>query len=273
MALWASASLTAWAAAAPLRIIHVAVHQIEDGPAVGDRASFVPGETVYLSFDVENYALTKEQSTSISWEVAAADPKGVPVAPPAEGKKQATLQPEDKNWLPRARQAVVLPNPAPGGAYTIHIKVTDQNSKESAVADTKFTVAGPDLPPAPALLIRNFGFYRTEEEPRSLSMPVYRSGDTLYARFQIAGYKYGTGNAIEVTYGIAVLGPAGNVMYTQDPALEEKSASFYPKPYIDATMSLALNPGTKSGNYTLRITARDKVGNQTAETRNVFQVE
>ena len=38
-------------------------------------------------------------------------------------------------------------------------------------------------------------------------------------------------------------------------------------------MSLALNPGTKSGNYTLRITARDKVGNQTAETRNVFQVE
>jgi hypothetical protein len=62
-------------------------------------------------------------------------------------------------------------------------------------------------------------------------------------------------------------------MYTQDPAVEDKSAAFYPKPWIDATMSLSLNPGTKAGEYTLVINARDKVGNQTVEIRKPFRVE
>ena len=95
----------------------------------------------------------------------------------------------------------------------------------------------------------------------------------MFARFQILGFKYGAGNAIEVTYGISVVGPAGNVRYTQDPAVEEKSASFYPKPYVDATMSLSLNPGTKPGDYTLVINTRDKVGNQSVEIRKTFHVE
>ncbi len=275
LALWAviSLPLTAWAAARPLRIIHIGVQQIEDGPAVGDRVNFVPGETIYLRFDVENYTLTKDQGAVVSWVIEAADPKGIPIVPPMEGKKEATLQAEDKDWLPRIRQPIVVPSPAPGGSYSIHIKVTDQNSKDTAVADTKFSVAGPVLQPTPALLMRNFGFYRGEEDAQALAMPAYRSGDSMFARFQIAGYKYGAGNAIEVTYGISILGPAGNVMYTQDPAVEEKSAAFYPRPYIDANMSLSLNAGTKAGEYTLVITARDKVGDQKAEIRHPFHVE
>lgn len=273
LALWTATAITGWAAAGPLRIIHIGIHQIEDGPAVGDRVSFVPGETVYLSFDVENFTLTKEQSASISWVVEATDPKGIPIIPPAEGKKVATLQPEDKDWMPRARQAIAVPSPAPGGAYSIHIKVTDENSRQTAAADTKVTISGPELPPTPALVIRNFGFYRSEDEPHPLESPAYRTGDSMFARFQIAGYKYGERNAVEVTYGISILGPAGNVMYNQDPAVEEKSASFYPKPYIDANMSLSLNPGTKAGEYTLVITVRDKVANQTVEIRKPFHVE
>ena len=279
LALWAASALTGWTAAGPLRIIHIGIHQIEDGPSVGDRVSFVPGETVYLSFDVENFTLTKgqgqsaEQSASISWTVEAVDPKGIPIAAPADGKKVANLQPEDKDWMPRGRQAISVPSPAPGGAYTIHIKVTDENSKQTAAADTKFTVAGPELPPAPALLIRNFGFYRSEDDPHPLDSPAYRTGDSMFSRFQIAGFKYGTGNAIEVTYGISILSPAGKVMYNQDPAVEEKTASFYPKPYIDANMSLQLNPGTAAGEYTLVITVHDKVGNQNVEIRKPFRVE
>jgi len=266
-------SLTAWAAAGPLRIIHLGIHQIEDGPAVGDRVGFVPGETIYLRFDIENYTLTKEQAAAVSWVVEAADPKGVPIAPPAEGKKEASLQPEDKDWLPRARQSIVVPSPAPGGTYVVHIKVTDLNSKETAVADTKFLVTGAELPSSPALVMRGFGFYRGEDDPQPLASPAYRSGDAMFARFQIVGYKFGPGNAIDVNYGISILGPTGNVMYTQDPAVEEKSASFYPKPYIDANMNLSLNAGTKAGEYTLVITARDKVGTQTTELRKPFHVE
>jgi hypothetical protein len=273
LALWAGTALTGWAAAAPLKIIHIGIHQIEDGPAVGDRVGFVPGETIYLSFDVENYNVTKEQAVAVSWVVTATDPKGIPIITPAEGKKQAMLQAEDKDWLPRARQAIVLPTLCTGGVYSIHIKVTDQNSKETVEADTKFKVGGPELPDAPKLVIRSFSFHRTEEDPQPLQSATYRSGDSMFARFQIAGYKYGEGNAIDASYGISILGPAGNVMYTQDPASEEKSASFYPKPYFDASMSLSLNPGTKAGDYTLVISAKDRIGNQTAEVRKTFHVE
>jgi hypothetical protein len=263
----------AWPAAGPLRIIHIGVHQIEDGPAVGDRVKFVPGESVYLSFDVENYTLTKENTVAISWIVTAADPKGIPIIPPAPGKKQAALQPEDKNWMPRARQSIAIPSPAPPGTYKIHIKVTDENSKEAAEGDTTFAVSGTELPAASELSIFHFGFYRSDDDPQPLTSPVYRSGDTMFAHFQIAGYKYGPANAIDVTYGISILGPAGNVMYTQDPAVEDKSASFYPKPYVDGMMNLSLNPGTKAGEYTLVITTNDKVGNQKAEVRKPFRVE
>ena len=271
LALCAVGSLSAWAAAGPLRIIHLGIHQIEDGPDVGDRVSFVPGEAIYLSFDVENYALTKEQGVSISWVIDAADPKGVAIVAPATGNKVATLQMEDKDWLPRVRQTIVLPGPAPGGTYAIHIKVTDQNSKDTAVADTKFSVSGLDLPPAPALLIRNFNFYRAEEDPQPMTSPTYRAGDTMFARFQIVGYKYGPGNAVEVTYGISIEA-GGKVLYTQDPAVDEKSASFYPRPYIDANMSLS-TAGTKPGEYMLVIKSNDKVGNQIAEIRKPFHVE
>jgi hypothetical protein len=267
------AFIPAMRAEGPLRIIHLGIHQIEDGPAVGDRVSFVPGETIYLRFDVENYTVNKDQGTAVSWVVEASDPKGVPIAPPAQGKKEATLQPEDKDWLPRIRQAIEVPSPAPGGTYQVHIRVTDEISNATASAETKFSVSGPELPSVSALTIRNFGFYRSEQEPQPLATPVFRSGDNMFARFQIVGYQYAKGNAIDFTYGISILGPAGNVMYNQDPAVEEKSASFYPKPYVDANMSLSLNPGTKAGEYTLVIKANDKVGNQTAEIRKPFQIE
>ena len=272
-ALWLAGSISVWAAAAPLKIIRAAVHQIEDGPAVGDRVSFVPGETVYLGFEVQNYAQTKERGVYLTWEVAAADPHGVAIVPPMTGKTVAMLQEEDKNWVPRVRQAIVLPSPAPGGSYSIHVQVTDENSKDSAVADVKFSVSGPDLQPGKTLEVRGFGFYRSEEDTRPMAQAAYRTGESMFARFRIEGYGYGEKNAIEVTYGISILGPAGNVMYTQDPAVEEKSASFYPRPYIDATMSLMLNPGTRAGEYTLLITVRDQVGKQTAELRKPFRVE
>jgi hypothetical protein len=273
LALCAAAALTCWGAAGPLRIIHVGVRQIEDGPAVGDRVKFVPGETVYVSFDVENYTRTKDESVSISWIVDAADPKGVPIVPPAPGKKQANLTPEDKDWLPRIRQSIAVPSPAPGGDYSVHIQITDENSKQTAVADTKFTVSGAEFIPVKALELRSFGFYRTEDEPQPLMTATYSSGDTMFARFQIVGYKYGPQNAIEVTYGISIVSPEGKVLYTQDPAVEEKSAAFYPRPYIDSNMNLSLKPGTKAGEYTLVITAHDKIGHQDVEIRKVFRVE
>lgn len=260
-------------AAEPLKIVRPAIHQIEDGPAVGDRVGFVPGETVYLSFEVQNFALGKERNVALTWTVEAFDPKGIPIDPAATGKTQANLQPEDTDWVPRVRQPVVVPSPAPGGVYSIRMRVTDENSKQTASGEAHFSVTGPAFAEPKGLEVRGFGFYRSEEEPQPLISPTFRPGDTLFARFQIAGYKYGEKNLVSVTYGVSVLGPAGNVMYRQDPALEEKSASFYPKPYVDASMNLSLNPGTKAGEYVLVIHVKDQNGGETAEIRKPFRVE
>jgi hypothetical protein len=258
----------------PLKIIRVAIRQIEDGSPVGDRTGFVPGETVYVSFEVVNFTLAKEtQSVSLTWSVDATDPKGIPIIPQAKGTTKANLQPEDKDWRPRIRQSLVVPSPAPGGTYSIHLQTTDVNSAQSATADTKFTVSGPEFVPAKGLEIRSFGFYRTEDEPRPLTEPVFRPGSSMYARFQIVGYKYGEKNADEVTYGVSILGSGDKVLYTQDPAVDDKTEGFYPKPWVDATMSLSLAPGTKTGAYTLLVNAKDKVGNQSVEIRKPFRVE
>ena len=53
----------------------------------------------------------------------------------------------------------------------------------------------------------------------------------------------------------------------------EQSESFYPKRYVSAQMGLNLLPGTPAGNYTVVVTVKDAVGNQSAESRHPFVVE
>jgi len=57
---------------------------------------------------------------------------------------------------------------------------------------------------------------------------------------------------IEVTYGISILGPAGKVMYTQDPAAERQVGIVLSKPYMDSNMSPVAESRHQSREYTLR---------------------
>ena len=75
-------------------------------------------------------------------------------------------------------------------------------------------------------MIRNFRFYRTEEEPEPIRNAVYRAGDAIWSRFDIIGYKFGEGNLVEVSYGVAVLNADGKVLFAQDQAAVEQGGSF-----------------------------------------------
>ena len=123
---------------------------------------------------------------------------------------------------------------------------------------------------AGALAIRNFGFYRGEDEAQALAKPLYRNGSEMWARFDIAGYKYGPNNKVDVSYVVSILG-GERVLKTFDPAVEQ-SESFYPKPWIPASLSVPLNK-VQPGDYTLLIRVKDAAGNQTAETRRTFTVQ
>jgi hypothetical protein len=263
-----------YAATAPLTILKPSVSDLEDGPAVPPSFTFVSGQFIFLSFQVAGYKVADEQKIHLSYKVDALDPKGVRLVEPFVGTVDTTLADEDKNWKPKVRRQILIPPLAPSGTYKISVQVTDDLNKGASVSqDIPFEVRGRDVPPSDTPVVRNFQFYRGEDEREPLKVAAYKPGDTLWARFDIVGYKFGPGNTIDVDYGISVLAPSGKVLFTQDKAAEEKSSSFYPKAYVPGSMNLNLQGTIRPGEYTIVVSVRDHIGNQTAEAKGTFTIE
>ena len=151
--------------------------------------------------------------------------------------------------------------------------MNDLVAKATAAKEVTFEVHGRRVDPSDTLVIRNIRFYRGEDDREALPKAAYRRGEAVWVRFDIIGFKYGDGNAIEVGYSVSVLAPSGKAVYTQPEAGADKSESFYPKRYVPAVFSLATKSDTRPGDYTVSITARDGVGKQTFEARQGFTIE
>jgi len=264
----------AYSATAPLAILKPVVSDMEDGPAVPSGFTFVPGQFVFLSFHIGGFKASEEQKIHLSCKIEALDPKGVRLLETMADQVDTTLAPEDKNWKPIVRQQFLIPPIAPSGTYKITVQVTDDLANGVTITqEMPFVVRGREVAPSDTLAIRNFHFYRGEEDRDPLSIAAYKPGDTLWARFDIVGYKFGPNNSIDADYGIAVLAPSGKVLFTQDKAAEEKSSSFYPKAYVPGSMNLSLQSNIRPGQYTIVLTARDHIGNQTSEAKADFTIE
>jgi hypothetical protein len=272
LVLFALAPLSA--APSPLSILKPVISDMEDGPAVPSSFTFVPGQFIFLSYEVAGFKVSDEQKIHLSHKMDALDPKGVRLMETDANVLDATLAEEDKNWKPKMRQQILIPPLAPSGIYKIAIQVTDDlNKTATASQELKFEVRGRDVEPAGELTVRNFHFYRGEEDREPLGTAAYKPGDTLWARFDIVGYRFGEHNSVDVDYGIAVLAPSGKVLFAQEKAAEEKSYSFYPKPYVPGSMNLNLQSNIRPGQYAIALTVRDHAGNQTCEAKGTFTVE
>lgn len=228
---------------------------------------------MFFSFQVSGYGESPVKQVRLTYRIDVVDPVGVHIVEPVESIFDATLHDEDKRWLPKLRAPIAIPPVAPSGVYKITTTVTDDISHLSNSAETTFEVAGHDVPPARELAIRNLTFHRAEEDASPLAVPAYRAGDTVFAGFDIAGFRYGAANAVDVYYDVAVLNPAGKQIYGQEHAAEDRSSSFYPKPYVAGQISLALQRTMRAGEYTLVLTAHDEAGHQRTELRHPFTVE
>lgn len=259
----------------PLAVERIALSQFEDGPTVGPSYFFVPGETAFLSFHVAGYKAIGEDEprVSISYIIQAFDPAGIPVVETVSAQSDANLDPEDKDWTPKIRRTIALPPHAVAGSYEIQISVTDRVGGTQASAKTQFRVKGRAAETVDKLTIRDFHFYRGESDERPMTNVVYHPGDSLWARFEIAGYKLGEKNAFEVGYGLAVLRPNGEQLFRQPDAAVEKDAPFYPRRFLPAGLSLNLDKTMLPGKYTLVVLAHDKVAAETIELRQEFAVE
>lgn len=268
--------LVVWAAnPKPLTLQHITLSQYEDGAAVPGDYTFEPGETIYFSFQVSGYKSIGDETPSVGldYTIDVQDPAGIAVVPAVAASTDVKLDPEDKNWMPKIRHTIPIPAGAVSGDYRILITLKDRVAFNQVEGKAIFRVRGLSTPTADALMIRDFHFFRGEEDKKPLDSPHYRAGDPLWARFEIAGYKFSGNNRFEVGYGLAVLRPNGEQMFRQDDAAVEKDESFYPRRVVPAGLSLSLNKDLKPGEYTLIVMVKDKVGGQTAEARHVFSVE
>ena len=268
-----SAAISLHAAPAPFALLKLAISDMEDGAIMPPSFTFVPGQFVFVSFEVGGYQVSPERKLHLSYRVDALDPKNVPLMETIANTLETTLSDEDKNWRPKIRQQILLPPLAGSGAYKIAIQVTDDLAKATVSQEMAVQVRGHDVAPSDTLIIRNFHFYRGEEDRDPLAVAAYRPGDTLFARFDIIGYKLASHNGVDVDYGLSVIAPSGKVLFTQEKAAEEKTSSFYPKPYVPGSMNLNIYKDTRPGQYTIVFTARDHVGNQTYEAKENFTVE
>lgn len=270
-------ALVAFAPAPPpakrLAIVNPALHQYEGGPNVPSSYVYSAGDTVFLSFQIGGYRASEKERVLISYRVEALDPRGLALAPAEAGKVDVELADEDKNWMPTVHYSVLVPPSAGSGAYKIQIRLKDEIGRTEAAGEVTFAVRGLAVEPSPALVLRNFRFLRGEEDGAPLAAAVYRPGDAVWARFEITGYKLGEKNRYHVEYGVAVLRPSGEVLYSEPNAASEKEESFYPRRYVLGALSLKLDSTIAKGEYTIVVTARDVTGGQTSETRQVFRVE
>jgi hypothetical protein len=257
-----------------LTIVKPSVRQYEDGPPLAPNFSFFTGDTVFFSCQIQGYQVSPDSNNiDLHVQLQAVDPEGVPLAESVQRNISTQISAEDKNWMPIVRETIQIPPLALPGVYHMRVAVDDKLSKQTAKGDVEFSVRGRRVEPSDKLVARNFRFLRTEEDRDPMEQPVYKPGDTLWARFEIAGFRYGPNNRVQVSYGVAVLAATGETLFTQPQAAVEQDESFYPKRYVPGALSLNLNAKVKPGEYTLVVTLRDEIGNQTDESRHVFRVE
>jgi hypothetical protein len=260
-----------------LAIVRPLLSEMEDGAPVSSGFEFVPGETIHFSCQIEGYKKMEDKSEVekllVTYQVEARDSRGVLLQPVQEGKEGGTVAAEDKNWMPKIRESIVIPPLAESGEYKILVKVKDEIGQAAAEASTSFSVKGREVAPSDALVVRNFRFLRAEEDGKALQVAAYRPGDPVWARFEMTGYKLGEANQFDIEYGLQVLRADGSVAYSEPQAATGKEKTFYPQRYQPGVLNLNLAKDQTLGEYTIVLAVRDNLGKQTYEMREKFSVE
>jgi len=175
--------------------------------------------------------------------------------------------------MPKFLVDFAAPAFAPTGIYHVSVKVNDEVAAGEASAELSFHIQGHNFEPSETLITRNFHFFRGESDQEYMTGAIYHPGEMLWARFDIIGFKMADNNRYSVDYGLAILNGSGDQLFAQPGAAAETHESFYPQRYVPGVLSLNLDANVAKGDYTLVVTVQDKIGNQSFELRQPFQVQ
>jgi hypothetical protein len=269
----------ALAADKPLAILHPVFARSEDGPPEASDEEFVPGETIHFSCQAEGYRKVDKpddygkQNVVLTFQIEVRDKNGALLQPIKEGKVETIVTQEDKDWKPKFRDTIVVPPLADSGEYTVLVKLSDELAKAALEKPAVFHIKGRDVASSPALVVRNFRFLRGEDDTKPLQVAAYRPGDSVWARFDMTGYKLGDKNQVDIEYGLTVLREDGSVAYTEPQAANQKIQTYYPQRYQPGELNLNLAKDQPLGKYTIVLAVHDNLGQQMYETRETFSVE
>jgi hypothetical protein len=261
------------AAGAPFSIVRTIISDTDGGAALPASFEHVPGETLFFSCRIAGYQKTPEEKIHLAYTVEAFDPQGVPVMESFHNEITDEVSPQDKEWMPKIQTEIPLPPLAASGAYKIVVQAEDLVAKTKTETSVPFEVRGHRVDPSDTLTVRNFQFFRSEDDTEAVAKPIYRPGDAVWAKFDITGFRYGPKNKIDVSYITSVLRNSGEVLWKQPEAAAEQTESFYPKRYVPASMGINLQKDIAPGDYTIDVQVTDAVGGQTYDTKAMFTVE
>lgn len=261
------------ASAAELQIVRPIVSQEEGGAPDPQGFSHIPGETLFFTCRVANFARSPESKIHVAYSIEAFDPKGVPLDPAYKNEFVDEVGPQDKEWMPKIQTEISIPPLAPSGAYKIVAKAEDLLAHKTAQIEIPFEVRGHAIDPTDKLTIQNFHFFFGENDSQPMPQPVYHQAQSVWVRLDITGFAYGPGNKIDVSYQTSFLNAEGKVLFAQSEPAVEQTESFYPKRYIPAEFSVTLGKNLKPGVYTIQVQVKDAVGNQSYEGKETFTVE
>ena len=264
---------SALAGAAGLEVVRPIIAQSDGGAPMPTGFEHVAGETLFFSCRIAGFGKTPEEKVHVAYSVQAFDPAGAPLTEIYKNELVTDVTPQDKEWMPKISTEVQGPPLVASGTYKIVIKAEDLIAHTNAELAVPFQIRGKIVEPSDTLVVRNFQFFRGEDDPQPLSKAVYHGGDAVWAKFDITGFKLGKDNHIDVSYVTSVISPSGKVLWTQNPPAVEQSESFYPKRYVAAAMGINLLANTKPGEFTIAVTVTDAVGKQTFEAKQTFTVE
>jgi hypothetical protein len=265
----------AWlsSAAVDLRVVHPVVSDSDGGPANAESWAYTPGQVVYLTCRVSGFTASADRMVRLSYTIQAFDVRGTALAEADKGAINDEVSPQDKEWMPKIDDAIILPPQVFPGTFKIVVKVEDQVAKANTRLEVPIQVRGPAITPSDKLVVANFRFVKGEDDLHALERAAFRPGDHVWAAFDMTGFQYGPSNHMDVNYQAELVGGDGKSLWKQPEPAGEQGDSFYPKPYVSAEMGVILDKNIKPGSYILLVTSHDLMGKQTAEYRGTFVVE
>lgn len=265
------------AASGDLRLAFVAYSRYEGGAALPQPVTFLPGDQVVMRAKIAGFRVAEtgfqDFRVNLSYDVSATDARGILIGKLKDGEIKEAVHKEDKDWLPTLDYLFLIPEMAEYGETKIRLRIRDEVSQKEAVFEQTILVNGKRLPVLDSIAVIQFGFYRSQQDASPLPAGVYRPGNTLWVKFDLAGFQVEDNHRFHAECDVQVRDQEGKVLFEQPQALSKEATPEYPQRFLPGIFSLEIKPGTPKGSYSIAVIARDLLSGKTAEAVFPFAID